>query len=425
MDRKITHVGQIPLAEDWLQPQQDAMVALGALAHAMFGGEAAVIGLTVGPTQPATMAVTVSPGAIYQLGALEPTAYGVLPVDLTQIIKQGLQNTAVTLPVAAPATAGHSRAYLVQAAFSEEDTDALLLPYFNSANPAQAYSGPNNNGQRQNTRRRGRVIIQMKAGAPSPTGTQVPPSADIGFIGLAIVIVANGAAQVSQGAIQSLQTVPRPPSSLLRLRPGFSEMVAFATPGSTTNWVVPNGVRRVRARVWGGGGGGGSGASGALTPPYAGTGGASGAYAEGIYNVAPGQVIPVTVGAGGSGQIHSGSGATAGGLSSFGSFATALGGGPGALVAVTAANQIGGPSASGGTINMAGGHGGLPFANAASPSSANGGRGGSAPQGGQGGVESYSAPSMGGFPGGGGGGGGGTGAVPGGAGAPGHVILEF
>ena len=62
---------------------------------------------------------------------------------------------------------------------------------------------------------------------------------------------------------------------------------------STQNWTVPNGVYRVRAKVWGGGGGGGGSQSGR---PGSG-GGGGGGYAERICQVAPGLVIAITVGA--------------------------------------------------------------------------------------------------------------------------------
>lgn len=94
----------------------------------------------------------------------------------------------------------------------------------------------------------------------------------------------------------------------------------FATPG-TTYWTVPAGVHQLE--VWMVGGGGGGGASGAIG---GGAGGGAGGYGWMIININPGDVFPITIGAGGA---PSGSGTTqaqTGGSSSFGSFLTCYGG---------------------------------------------------------------------------------------------------
>lgn len=103
---------------------------------------------------------------------------------------------------------------------------------------------------------------------------------------------------------------------------GYTTLV-FKDVGTTT-WTVPSGVHVVDVIVWGaGGGGGGSYRAGA-------SGGAGGGYIDckGL-QVTPGQKILVTVGAGGNGGNALPSDGKAGAASSFGTYATAYGGGGG------------------------------------------------------------------------------------------------
>ena len=114
----------------------------------------------------------------------------------------------------------------------------------------------------------------------------------------------------------------------------------------TTNFVVPDGVFSVYAEVYGGGGG--AGVQDWNTGQAHGEGGGGGGFAGGWVSVTPGQVIPVTVGARGTGSgVGSG---TAGGTSSFGSFMSATGGTPGSSNGAPG----GGGTGIGGQINLTG-----------------------------------------------------------------------
>ena len=209
---------------------------------------------------------------------------------------------------------------------------------------------------------------------------------------------------------------------------------AITAPGmdiftESRSFVVPTGITRVKARLWGGGGGGG----GAIGPNGAGMGGGGGGYAEGIFTVTPGQSIFVTVGKGGAGApanaIHS---AQPGGSSSFGSFCTALGGSPGVGGDRTVgAAVVNGGGAFGANIIIAGtpGGNGQAYGGPGPNYPMGGGVGGSSPFGGSNSHLSIGAGGTWGiFPGGGACGAGSTtvsGAFPGGTGANGFAIVEW
>lgn len=325
MDRQIVYPGSIPLDTDLLNVERSTMVALGYLAQATLGTNMVADGLACLPTSPASMSVTVGPGSITELGIVDATAFGSLPADTTDpLVKMGINLTATTLSCAAPTVSGQAINYLVEASLLESDATPVVLPYYNAANPAQSYSGPNNSGTAQNTQRLQRVQIALKPGAPGQAGSQATPPVDSGWVGLWVVTVAFGQTAITSANITLLPTAPFIGYKLPALTPGVRNLAVLGA-GAVTSWTVPAGVTTLRLRLWGGGGAGGMGNNGV------GGGGGGGGYNEGYYSVTPGASYPVTVGAGGIGS------GGAGGTTSFGTLASATGGGPGGNGALNAA----------------------------------------------------------------------------------------
>lgn len=189
----------------------------------------------------------------------------------------------------------------------------------------------------------------------------------------------------------------------------------FSTPG-TTAFVVPAGVYRIRAKVWGGGGGGG----GNTTAASLGSGGGgAGGYCEGSYQVVPGQSINVTVGAAGIAGTNAPTAGGIGGTSSFGSFCAATGGSGGGGPGGGGGN---GGTSTGGQLN-ANGYSGGSQQTYSSGSTYGGGFGGPGYGFSNNGPNIQSGGQSGGFPG--SGGNGSAANAYGGAGAPGRVILEW
>lgn len=215
MDRQLVYPGQIPLETDLLNSNKFAMVAVAKLAAAMLGTSTIVNGLACVPTGPASLQVVVNPGEMYSLVATDATAYSSLSADAHNILKQGISLDAVTLNCPAPATAGQSINYLIQAAYQDSDTGLVTLPYYNASNPSQAYSGPNNTGVQQATARKGIVAISAKAGPAATTGSQTTPAPDVGYTGLWVVTVANGQTTITSANIVQATNAPILPTDLL------------------------------------------------------------------------------------------------------------------------------------------------------------------------------------------------------------------
>jgi hypothetical protein len=416
MDRNIVYPGSIPLDTDLLSLNRNTMVALGYLAQAVLGTGTVVDGLVCSPTSPPSMTITVGPGSIFQFSMIDALPYGSLSADTTDpLVKFGINISSNSFTLTAPTTSGQSTNYLIQATFEESDTSPIVLPYYNAANPAQPYSGPNNAGTAQNTLRTQQAELQLKAGAPANTGTQATPPVDNGWVGLYVITVTYGQTAVSSG-ITSLITAPFLSWKLPSLRPGFGSGVQTFLGSSM--FTVPAGVTQVEVEVWGSGAG--TFASLSTTPSG---GGAGGGYARRrVTGLSPGQSIVVTVGAGGAGGTTTGGVATPGGTSSFGPYVSATGGCLNALATASSPQNGATPGGNGvgGDVNLYGSAGQAAVLN-------QGGLGGAAPMGGTQNSGTNAVPGV--FPGG-GAAGAGTGAnsataYPGAAGANGLVVVRW
>lgn len=418
MDRNLVYPGSIPLDTDLLNTNRHCMIALGYLAQMMLGTGTVVDGLACAPTAPASMTVTVGPGSISVLSTVDTLAYGSLPADTTDpLVKMGINLTATPLALTAPGTSGQSTNYLIEATLQESDVSPVVLPYYNAANPAQPYSGPNNSGVAQNTDRIQRVQLQLKSGSPATTGSQLTPPVDNGWVGLYVVTVSYGQTAVSATNISALSSAPFLAWKLPALRPGFASGIqTFLNSGQFT---VPWGVTQVEVEVWGGGSG-----TYASVPGIASGGGSGGGYArKRITGLVTGQSILVTIGSGGAAGTTGGASPTAGGTSSFGTYVWATGGSLNGLA------YPGNPQ-NGATPGGIGSNGDVNFIGSAGQAGAlnQGGLGGSAPLGG-GCQNSGTWGLMGNFPGGGasgpGTGGNSDTAYNGAPGAPGLIVVRW
>ena len=414
MDRNVVYPGSIPLDTDLLTLNRNTMIALGYLAQAVFGGSTIADGLACNPTVPASLGITVGAGSITQLTVVDTIAFGSLPADVTDpLLKMGINQQPTSFGLAAPTTSGQSINYLIQAALQEADINAVVLPYYNAANPAQPYSGPLNSGAAQTTQRTQRVQIQVKAGAAAVSGNQSTPAIDNGWVGLYVVSVSYGQTAINPTNITTLPTAPFLAWKLPALRPGFASGVqTFAASG---NFVVPSGISQLEVELWGGGSG-----SYASTTSAASGGGSGGGYArKRIIGVTTGQLIAVTIGGGGAAGSP-GIGPSAGGFSSFGSYVSAGGGSLNSLALVAAPQNGAAPAGSGigGDVNITGSAG-------QNAIGSQGGQGGGAPMSGAQSSGTFGLPGA--FPGGGASGPGNPGGTSyaGAAGAYGLVVVRW
>ena len=354
------------------------MVALGYLMSATFGGNQIADGLACTPTSPPSMSIQIGPGGITQLMPIDTISYGSLAaITADSIVKMGVSLTSQTYTLTAPTVPGEAISYLIEGCVQESDQGLTVLNYYNAANPGQPFSGPTNSGTAQPTSRVQTVQLQILAGTPAATGSQTIPAADSGWTGLYVITVAFGQTTITQSNIAVLPGAPFLNWKLPQLKPGFGSGVqTFLSAGAFT---VPAGITQVEVELWGGGAGSFASVGGTSNGSGISSGGGSGGgYArKRISGLVPGQNITITVGAGGSGGLTSGTLPTAGGASSFGQLVSATGGSLNYLATAAAPQNGATPGGVGinGDVNLTGSAGQAGFGN-------QGGMGGAAPMGG-------------------------------------------
>ncbi len=209
MNRQVVFIGAIPQDTDLLLTNKNAMISDGWVAQSVLGNSTLFFGLACAPTYPATLTVNVAAGCVFSQQNIDNSAYGSLASDTAhQIVKIGINPGTLNFACPAPVTSGQSVVYLIQAAFVESDTGATVLPYYNAANPATPWAGPNNTGVSQNTLRQDICSLTIKTGVSATTGTQVTPAPDVGFTGLWAITVANAQSTVTSGNIAKVSGAP-------------------------------------------------------------------------------------------------------------------------------------------------------------------------------------------------------------------------
>ena len=196
------------------------------------------------------------------------------------------------------------------------------------------------------------LVVNSATGAFTVTTKTAAGSGVVVGTGSSQIIYGDGASINASSGNSSVPwlvgpaTSPQHAAQLSQVQ-GMRGMSAFTANGSFT---VPANVTRIFYKAVGGGGGGG-----ASTSANSSAGGAgSGALAEGTLAVTPGQVIAMTIGAGGF-QGTTGAGA-AGGTTSIGGFVSCPGGSASGGIAATGIGQqgIGAATSSGATVNSPG-----------------------------------------------------------------------
>lgn len=206
MDRILKYPKTLVLDTDFLLLSKNAMLGIGKAFSCLMNNTSQVAhGLAGTQTTVPSLSITIGPGQVYNFVPIDATAYGALAADTTHsVMKQAINLDSVNVgPFAVPVTGGQSANHLVQAQYVETDSGSQVLAYYNSANPTQPQSGPNNTGTAQPTVRGGTIVFQIKAGTPAATGAQVTPAPDAGWIGLWVVTVANGAATIVNANISA------------------------------------------------------------------------------------------------------------------------------------------------------------------------------------------------------------------------------
>ncbi len=209
MDRPIWYTQENLRGYDLSKGAQDVVKGSGKQAADTLGQTITVVGgLSATASSPTSLVVNIGPGSIYQNAVLDPTAAGDLPADGNTYFLQGIAwaSTALTLSTAA-LTSGQSQWALIEATFGfsdvirASDPNGGVLPFYNSANPTSPLQGQGGSGGTLDTERTAIVSLKVVYGTPATTGSEVPPSADSGYVGLYLIDLAYGQSTIAQNQI--------------------------------------------------------------------------------------------------------------------------------------------------------------------------------------------------------------------------------
>lgn len=223
MDRLIQYPAQIPLVEDMLNAQRNAMVGIGHLAGAAFGANTvAAAGFSCTPGE--GLALTLAPGALLAPGVVDASAYGTLAAVSSALVRQFISRDPVTLAVPAAGVT-----YIVSASPQTVDTDDTVLPFYNAADPSVTYAGEGNSGLAAPTVRRDEVALSIGASVPD------------GAYPLWQIVVPAGATAITAEMISIASGAPFYPSLAAvapRIVAPFNAQLAVAMGGYPLNAVV-------------------------------------------------------------------------------------------------------------------------------------------------------------------------------------------
>lgn len=248
MDRLLVQPGAVPLETDLLNVQRSTMLAIGWFMDMVMGRSTAVAGLPCTPTSPPSMAVQIGQGMLCQGSTIDSTQFSTLPLgtdNTSPLVKAGIlanyDPTSMLFNLAAPTQSGQSINYLIEASLLEVDDTPLVLPYYNSANPLQAFLGPGGNGSSVFTRRAQKVQLQLKAGVPAVDGFQVTPSADAGWVPLWIITTKFGDTSINSSRIVQHPAAPFIVNKLPQLQPLLGGRIRRVLQTTLNIYVSPTG----------------------------------------------------------------------------------------------------------------------------------------------------------------------------------------
>ena len=210
MDRVQNYNLQTPLTADDLNKERDyTAIALGKIVSALLGQGTVVSDLAATAVASTTVpTVQLFDGQLYELATLDPTAFGSLPVgsfpSTANVMKQGLllasRGDVNTFELTPPGTSGESIIYLLEAQYSDLDTDIQTITFYNVSDPTNPTTAT------QPRIREGTINFVLKAGIAS--NSPAAPSADVGYVPLYNIEVSYGQTVLSQSNITVASGAP-------------------------------------------------------------------------------------------------------------------------------------------------------------------------------------------------------------------------
>lgn len=209
MDRQIIYDQSQGRDYDVLWGWRETLFATSALVSDILGQTSTVVsGLVATASGPTSLVINLAAGNVYQLSDVDGAAYGSLTADARQVMQQGFYAGGTLTLTTSGLSSGQSRWALIEATFTQtdsipgDDPNGGLLAFLNTTDPSgPPWSGPANAGTTLPTRRKSVCTLSVIYGTAASSGTEVPPAASAGNVGLYLIDLAFGQTAVAQNQI--------------------------------------------------------------------------------------------------------------------------------------------------------------------------------------------------------------------------------
>jgi hypothetical protein len=225
MDRPVFIPNTLISSESLGLTPQSAMIEDGAILWSLLNNiETPMIsGLAVTPNDPENLRVNIGPGICTSYEPCDPTGYGSNSLtNANSVTKIGNNTGSSVLDFTgdAPATTGQSADFLIEVQFTEQPTGLTVLTY-RDPTTGDLLQGPGGSNTSDATILQQVVSIRVKPGNAASSGSQVQPSPDAGWTGLAYVTLAHGQTTIGTGDITPFPDAPFISTLLLEQFGGF------------------------------------------------------------------------------------------------------------------------------------------------------------------------------------------------------------
>lgn len=208
MDRGIVYDLEQIRPFDFLNSLKEIVIALGRITQSVLGSSTTVVsGFSRSQTTVPSMTIDIAEGRIFQVRALDGSAYGALDEDSRLVFQHGYKAAHQLTFSVADLTAGQSKWALVEATWAQVDavhpddpTDGVL-PFFNPQNPLLPFQGPGGQGGVLPTVRQGAAQVNIVYGTPATTGSHVPPSPSGNAVPLYLIELVFGQTSITTGQV--------------------------------------------------------------------------------------------------------------------------------------------------------------------------------------------------------------------------------
>lgn len=206
MTRRITYASQLAISLFALQDQKEAMIELAKGLSAILGPTTEIDGFNCTQSTPPALTVDVAGGTIFENQDIDLTPFGTLPSQIPadtdhQILKLAYNLDTTQFSFTPPGTVGFSRADLIQMRLEEKDGASTSIPFYNGTGNPPVF-------MTKDVLRIDSVIMNVKAGTPATSGTEVPPAPDSGYIGVWVVTTTNGQTTILNADIEPYPNAP-------------------------------------------------------------------------------------------------------------------------------------------------------------------------------------------------------------------------